>query len=85
MTQTNEDPLIEIELKTCQEIPEVQVVERPRPPRAAHTVAVPQIVLWDGIQQRGGVQTVDIPAPQVEEAQGGRRALLATFQTVSLL
>ena len=66
-TQNNKEILTEMELRTSQELPEVLVVERPRPPRAALSVAVPKIVLLDGIQQRGGVQTVDTPAPQVGE------------------
>ena len=67
-TQNNKEILTEMELRTSQELPEVLVVERPRPPRAAQSVAVPKIVLLDGIQPRGGVQTVDTPAPQVGEA-----------------
>ena len=66
-TQKNKEILTEMELRTSQELPEVLVVERRRPPRAAQSVAVPKIVLLDGIQQRGGVQTVDTPAPQVGE------------------
>ena len=66
-TQNNKEILTEMELRTSQELPEVQVVERPRPPRAAQSVAVPKIVLLDGMQLRGGVQTVDTPAPQVGE------------------
>ena len=66
-TQNNKEILTEMELRTSQELPEVLVVERPRPPRAAQSVAVPKIVLLNGIQQRGGVQTVDTPAPQVGE------------------
>ena len=67
-TRNNKEILTEMELRTSQELPEILVVERPRPPRAALSVAVPKIVLLDGIQQRGGVQTVDTPAPQVGEA-----------------
>ena len=59
-TQNNKEILTEMELRTSQELPEVLVVERLRPPRAAQSVL-------DGIQLRGGVQTVDTPAPQVGE------------------
>ena len=64
-TQYDEENLTARELKAFQEIPEVQVVERPRPSRAAQTVALPKTVLLDGIPQRGRVQTVDNQVPQV--------------------
>ena len=48
-----------------QEIPEVQAVERSRPPRIARNLPVLKIVQPDRVQQRAGVQTVDNPAPQV--------------------
>ena len=54
--------------QTIQEIPKVQIVERPpRPKMAAQLVALPKTVLSGGIQQQNGVQTVDAPASQVVE------------------
>ena len=57
-----------VKQEVVQEIPEVQVVERPRPPRA---------VLVD-------MPYVDIPALQVvEDGEERRSALLATFKNAS--
>ena len=73
-----QERIMEIDVETLavqeqvvEEIPEVQVVERPpRPKMAAQLMALPKTVLLDGIQQQTGVQTVDAPASQVVEELG---------------
>ena len=65
-----QERIMEIDVETLavqeqvvEEIPEVQVVERPpRPKMAAQQMALPKSVLLDGIQQQTGVQTVDARA-----------------------